>query len=120
MNTSKASLSRAVSVLEKFFSAEDKKTVQVELKNMAVGLIIDHDSPEEKRDLAFVYLKGKNYWLVKLDGRIDKVSSLSIGYCLISLHFVSSNEDGMRVNINNASYVLNRKDEDIIVNEICI
>ena len=67
MNTSKASLSRAVSVLEKFFSAEDKKTVQVELKNMAVGLIIDHDSPEEKRDLAFVYLKGKNYWLVKLD-----------------------------------------------------
>ena len=110
MNTSKASLSRAVSVLEKFFSAEDKKTVQ----------IIDHDSPEEKRDLAFVYLKGKNYWLVKLDGRIDKVSSLSIGDCLISLHFVSSIEDGMRVNINNASYVLNRKDEDIIVNEICI
>ena len=108
MNTSKASLSRAVSVLEKFFSAEDKKTVQVELKNMAVGLIIDHDSPEEKRDLAFVYLKGKNY------------SSLSIGDCLISLHFVSSIEDGMRVNINNASYVLNRKDEDIIVNEICI
>ena len=49
MNTSKASLSRAVSVLEKFFSAEDKKTVQVELKNMAVGLIIDHDSPEEKQ-----------------------------------------------------------------------
>ena len=38
--------------MEKFFSAEDKKTVQVELKNMAVGLIIDHDSPEEKRDLA--------------------------------------------------------------------
>lgn len=120
MNTSKASLLRAVSVLEKFFSAEEKKTVQVELKNMAVGLIIDHDSPEEKRDLAFVYLKGKNYWLVKLDGRIDKVSSLSIGDCLISLHFVSSIEDGMRVNINNASYVLNRKDEDIIVNEICI
>ncbi len=70
--------------------------------------------------MAFVYLKGKNYWLVKLDGRIDKVSSLSIGDCLISLHFVSSIEDGMRVNINNASYVLNRKDEDIIVNEICI
>ncbi|MFR1031814.1 MAG: hypothetical protein ACLSE6_04580 [Alphaproteobacteria bacterium] len=48
------------------------------------------------------------------------MSSLSIGDCLISLHFVSSIEDGMRVNINNASYVLNRKDEDIIVNEICI
>lgn len=59
MNTSKASLSRAVSVLEKFFSAEDKKTVQVELKNMAVGLIIDHDSPEESAIWLLFTLKGK-------------------------------------------------------------
>ena len=59
MNTSKASLSRAVSVLEKFFSAEDKKTVQVELKNMAVGLIIDMIVRRKSAIWLLFTLKGK-------------------------------------------------------------
>lgn len=102
--------------LEKVLSSETKP-IKIEMKNMAVGIIADHDTGEKMlRDLAFVYLQGTDYWLVKMDGSVDKISSLSIGDYLVLMYFVVSLPQEMQIDADaNHKYILCRDGEDVII-----
>ena len=112
METSKGlsvSLSSAVKTLNKILGKDGK---EVNVKNMAVGLLSEEGV---QRKLAFVYLDGKDYWCVFLNGGVEKYSSLSIGDVLISLFFLSSLVEDTKFNDGNHDYILCRQGEDILL-----
>lgn len=109
MDTSKVisiSLLNTVKTLNKILGTE------VNVKNMAVGLLSEDGA---QRKLAFVYLDGKDYWCVFLNGRVEKYSSLSIGDVLISLFFLSSLVEDTKFSDGNHDYILCRQGEDILL-----
>ncbi len=109
MDTSKVisiSLLNTVKTLNKILGTE------VNVKNMAVGLLSEDGA---QRKLAFVYLDGKDYWCVFLNGRVEKYSSLSIGDVLISLFFLSSLEKETKIGDGKNDYLLFRQGEDVVL-----
>lgn len=98
-----------VKKLSQLLAAENAKFV---VKNMAVGLLTEDGT---QRKLAFVYLDGKDYWCVFLNGRVEKYSSLSIGDVLISLFFLSSLEKETRLSDGRNSYLLYRQGDDVLL-----
>ncbi len=98
--------------VKKLSAAVQNEGHEIVAKNMAVGLLSEDGT---QRKLAFVYLDGKNYWCVFLNGRVEKYSSLSIGDVLISLFFLSSLEKEKRLSDGKNSYLLYRQGDDVLL-----
>lgn len=110
-NVMPVGLFHAVAKLEKCLSQK------IEIKNMAVGIVSEAETGGKIiRDLAFIYLQNKDYWLVKMDGNIDKISSISIGDYLVLMYFVVSLPTEMQIDADsNHKYILCRDGEDVII-----